>query len=195
MSEGVTIPLAKAEATAAWLIDQLAIPDARIVGSIRRRRPYVHDIDLICPMPRGSNDLLHQRVLERFSTGEPDGLFGLKEEGVGDGLGALLKGRKRMTRIMCMSLISQIDPTRSIPVQIHRHAPGPAGNRGWIELIRTGPLEFGRRALARWKVVSDGGWSKDGYPHASNGARVSVPDERAAFGLLHWRYIEPERRR
>jgi hypothetical protein len=44
--------------------------------------------------------------------------------------------------------LDQLDDTCVIPVQVHRYDPG---NRGWLEIMKTGPVEFNKLFLWRWK--------------------------------------------
>ena len=64
MSDGPRIPMEKAEAFVLALfqrrlgyasIEDAAAQGVEVVGSIRRRRPDIGDIEIIAPMPRAAN--------------------------------------------------------------------------------------------------------------------------------------------
>lgn len=70
----------------------------------------------------------------------------------------------------------------------------PPAQWGLVELIRTGDSEFSHQALARWKEVTHGGWSKDGMLHNARGQCVITPTERDVFKALRWEYKDPRDR-
>lgn len=64
-------------------------------------------------------------------------------------------------------------------------------NWGLIFLIRTGSARFSERALARWKMVSNGGYSNEGYLYTKSGVQVKTPEETDVFNKLGWQFIQP----
>lgn len=60
--------------------------------------------------------------------------------------------------------------------------------------IRTGSAEYVMRALAHWKKITKGGYSKDARLHRANGEIVSTPTEEAVFTALQCAYMPPEKR-
>lgn len=71
MSQGARIPLAKAQRTAERVLAELSSYCSRmeIVGSVRRRRPDVGDVDILCQLHDGP---LHRRGLEQRVRRNPD---------------------------------------------------------------------------------------------------------------------------
>lgn len=71
---------------------------------------------------------------------------------------------------------------------------------GLLFFIRTGPAEFGQRALTFWKTVTNGGYSKDGILHLADGTPVPTPEEEDVFRVLEkysgtrCPFVPPERR-
>lgn len=183
-----------------------------IVGSLRRGASHVRDIDLLAPIPEtGQDDLIHQRVAELFGdqkAAEKNPLYAtVAAPGSewGRVLSGLSPGFKKLTlELQLRGDTHNPDPTWSTPyalkIEIHRYTPGPKGNRGWIEMIRTGPgggpeeVGFGEMMLIRWKQRTPGGRSQDGWPVFDNGDRHPVPDEEAAFRAVGLRWIAPEHR-
>ena len=223
MSMAERIPWERGMEAAKALIAELEIPDALIAGSLRRRVPMVGDIELVVPLPGSffqgiempmqppDGDPLLDRLNERFTAAvvsaepsarkcAPPGLFvAAAETGkvavLERCLGRAIKGVKPGFRYCQLEMPLRFEPRALVKVDIFRFVPGPMGNRGWIELIRTGPAELGQKACARWKYISRGGYSEDGFPHRADGTRLPVPTEMDAFELLGWDYIEPEYRR
>lgn len=68
------------------------------------------------------------------------------------------------------------------------------GNFGLIYLIRTGSAEFSQRMLARWKQVSKGGYSKDGYLHTAEGEALFTFAEEEVFQKCEMEIVHPEDR-
>lgn len=219
MSESLDrIPHERAMAAARLLMEALEIREAQIVGSLRRLVSAVGDIEIVVPMPEvGAFDALFERIKERFDMPglkphpvprqelEDKMLFGDCPSGTMvkpaappslllPTLGKVIKGAKPGFRYCQVCLQLSGEPRAVVNVDIFRYDQGDQGNRGWIELIRTGPADFGKQACIRWKQIS-GGFSKDGYPHNRQGFRIPVPTEQAAFDLLGWDWVPPERRR
>ena len=67
-------------------------------------------------------------------------------------------------------------------------------NFGLIYLIRTGSADFSKRMLARWKQVSGGGYSKDGYLHNRYELKIATFTEQEVFKCLEMDFIEPKDR-
>jgi hypothetical protein len=189
------------------------------VGSYRRGLPMVGDIELIAPMPGPDDgDPLYERLAAHFY--DPDvkpetirttqlALFGgapveevarLVSPVRRERFGNPGKGFRPGFRYAQVELFLKGGPALSIKLDWFRFDAGNTGNRGWIQLIRTGPWDFGRDCCARWKRISNGGYSTSseelgGCLHRSDGTRVPVPTETEAFRLLELPYIEPRERR
>lgn len=193
------IPIERALKACDYIRDQLAIPRCLVAGSIRRRVPMVKDIELVVPMPlEGAPDVLYDRIAVLFSPRpDPDAalnLFTRAEPPAGKWIGRVVKGHNERFRYCQLALRTGLEPQVDLNIDIFRYDPGEKGNRGWIELIRTGPDTFGRGACIRWKTLSNGR-SDEGYPRHSDGTAVAVPSEEAAFQLLKWPWVEPWDRR
>lgn len=213
MSEALDrIPRLRAEDAARRLMAELGIDPARslIAGSIRRELATVGDIELVVPMPDTPGiDPLFEHIAAKFTlpgvqpartTAPEAALWGEPAPApvaiaAGPRLGHAIKGAKPGFRYCQLALQLTADPRAVVNVDIFRYDDGDQGNRGWIELIRTGPGDFGKAALQRWKSISNGGKSEGGYPHRPDGTRIPVPTERAAFELLGWAWVPPKARR
>lgn len=64
-------------------------------------------------------------------------------------------------------------------------------NFGLIYLIRTGSAFFSQSILAKWKQVSNGGYSKGGYLHTSDHKKFPTYEETGVFKLCGINYIDP----
>lgn len=184
------IPLREAETLAEECIDLLRPYCERIeiAGSIRRRRPDVGDIEILC-IPKIRNDgaadlfgdipaevnLLDERVTQLLITGE----FGRRLDK--NGHGAVGSRYKRLTyRDFGLDLFVCLPPAQW----------------GVLMTIRTGPAEFSHRLvtstraggmLPAWSVVRDGAiWD--------NGHLVACPEEADVFRFIGLDWIEPAAR-
>lgn len=111
--------------------------------------------------------------------------------------GTVLKGLKPGFHQASVILHVRHPHAKQVKIEVYRYeteGPERLGNKGWQQMIRTGPREMGMHVLACWKRVTDGGKSQDGYPCTANGERVACPTEHQAFKLAGLPYIEPERR-
>lgn len=206
----------RALAVAAELMRTLQLdPETTLIaGSLRRELETVGDIELVAPHPGDGEDLTLELITRHFLMPARLVPVAAKAEKEVDlwaeapaspppppvpaaaspKLGHVIKGAKPGFRYCQLALPLIGGPRALINVDIFRYDPGPQGNRGWIELIRTGPGEFGKAALARWNRETNG-YSKDGYPHLPNGIRVPVPTEADAFRLLKMNPVPPRARR
>jgi hypothetical protein len=161
------------------------------VGSLRRGLAVAGDLDYIAPRPAvdaqgrlTEADALYAVLSEHF--------YGPDEPARDTRLGTAVKGLKPGFG-MCNLILELKSPQPArLPIQIHRFWPGPQGNRGWIELIRTGPADFGKAAMFR--LGTRGLKSRDGFPHDHRGNRIAVPTEARAFDLLGLGFVEPHHR-
>lgn len=179
-----------------------------IVGSLRRGKQQVGDIELLAAMPAPDQaDPLFEILADRFYDPNPTleapaklaqpALFapatpaaGIAQRPVearrGERIGLPVKGLRSHFRY-CQLALELKRPERIVHLDIWRYDPGEQGNRGWIEMIRTGPSDFGQVMLARWKEVrgpSEFPASEDGYPLSAMGMRLPVPTEPDVFKLL-----------
>jgi len=191
-----------------WGLDDTAV----VVGSVRRGLPEVGDIELIVPVQevrqRGddqidylfnringsmSNPWVDPKAKERSMFDPPEPVTERVIEPEPDQIiGEAIRGLK--PSFLSASLL--LRPLGlEVPCQLYRYTPQ---NRGWIELMRTGPADFGRLFLIawkrRWNIPHEQQASIDGHLVDREGKAVHVPDERAAFDLCGMEFILPEAR-
>ncbi|HEY3250890.1 MAG TPA: hypothetical protein VGK25_07205 [Ignavibacteria bacterium] len=65
-------------------------------------------------------------------------------------------------------------------------------NWGLIYLMRTGSAEFSAAMLAKWKKVTAGGYSENGYLHTADGKKVITREEKDFFRLCKMDFVAPE---
>ncbi|MFN0133449.1 MAG: hypothetical protein ACKVW3_13095 [Phycisphaerales bacterium] len=166
MSEGPRLPLTTASKVAQVLFERWELsgllPDHSaanlVVGSVRRRRDEVGDIELAAPLPGGwetrklspSDDPLFRRINETMSNpwrDESTPLFGAQQTVPDQPLGYAVRGLK--PGFLACSLVLRTRIGIELPCQIYRYTPK---NRGWLLIERTGPRDFGKWFLWRWKL-------------------------------------------
>lgn len=64
-------------------------------------------------------------------------------------------------------------------------------NWGLLFWIRTGPADYVRNGLARWKTVSKGGYSEGAQLHDAQGSVILTPEEKDVFAALRWPWVQP----
>lgn len=182
-------------------LGEISAGDVALVGSLRRGRVDVHDVDLIAPMPAGSEDPLYDRIRETFGDTKEaakNPLFGAVAAPVSD-WGRVVKGLNRNFKTIELAVklrgsTTNPDPAWSTPfelkLEIHRYTPG---ERGWIEMMRTGPgglseeeVGWGPMILIRWKQRVPGSKGGLSYP---DGSKLHAPDEDSVFravGISNW---------
>lgn len=200
MSDGVRLPLRDALHAWSMLLERWwpqpasagPVPGVEVVGSVRRGEPYVGDIEIVAPAEPLGDDRLWRRIANTLDT-DDQGLFAAPTE---PKIGRAIKGLKPGFLAAYLAIYGEhAGRDCELPVQIFRHTPR---NRGWITLMRTGPSEFGQWFLGRWKAKHGIDPSKqasiDGHLVDRAGNVIDVPDERAAFSMLGYPFVEPERR-
>jgi len=166
-----------------------------VVGSVRRKCDQVGDLELIAPMPDSTiGDDLCRRLCELLE--DPKDLFSASRTSQ---IGRVISGLKLGFRTCSFTIRLGAEPKVELNVQIYRYDAGPTGNRGWIELMRTGPVDFGKAFLSRWKAERGMASpaipaSRNGYLLSPNGEAIATPTEVDALKLAGLRYIEPEER-
>jgi len=133
-----------------------------IAGSVRRKKEFVKDIELVVTTPNVNT--LKNKL----------GLYLLKENKI-----PFLKAGNKYVNFLYKGykfdlFISDED------------------NFGLTFLIRTGSAEFSTRMLAQWKRVTQGGASVNGYLHDKSSNKFITPTEESVFELLKLDFIEPE---
>lgn len=195
MSSGPRIQLATAQAVAnyvfgCWGLDQ---ESSTIVGSVRRLRPDVGDIEIVAPWSPANADELF-KILDEDAR-PPGVLFEPRTQRPPitslRGLHPAFLEASIVAHVLEVGSKSQLD----VPVQIARYKPG---QRGWRLIMRTGPSEFGQWFLARWKrergIPPERPASVDGFLVDRNGRAMEIDSEAEAFALCRLPFIQPHLR-
>ncbi len=177
-------PLAQAEEVAQELLAMLTAfcEVIQVAGSVRRRKPDVGDVELLCVPLRSldlfsepSGDLLAPQLLDLIRSRVLD--YRLDNRGRRS-FGPLNK--------------NLIHVPSGIAVDVFT---GSLENWGRDLLIRTGSAAFNVRVMSRFQQL---GLSGHAYgPSAVTGASVgrrTAPQEEDMFRLLQWDFIQPEAR-
>ena len=162
---GTRLALADADRIAAGILAQID-GEAHVVGSVRRRRPTVGDIEI---------------MVHRDATGS------LLDVGSGlwPGDYQSMKGGPTGWRFW------QLRHRDGWMLDLYRFDDL---NRGSIMLIRTGPAEFSKLFVMKLRdrrLVHADGYVRTACP---NGELAACPDERTAFDLAGMAWVEPEER-
>ena len=201
MSEGPRVPLEQAmerfrDLVAAWGL----IPERDIlVGSARRLKADVGDLEILSPHEPKSADTLHRRIARTVEARTDEGgLFAAGGEGHARVIGREVRGLK--PGFLEASLVMTPRPGASINVQVYRYTPA---NLGWQLILRTGPQTFGQIFLVAWKRahgipvgagVATRPASIDGHLVNAAGEIVPVATEAEAFAAAGMDYVPPDRR-
>lgn len=142
-----------------------------ICGSIRRKQPEVHDIDIVCiPIRDHIKDMFGNIIGTQASPEFIRAVNSMKK----------LKGEPsgRYTQ-------RELD---GVKVEISMGTPA---NFGCLQLIRTGNAEFSHLIMKR--VLQCGLEQRDGYLYNEDKV-IPIDDERKYFSTLNLPYVEPEHR-
>lgn len=193
MSTGTRIPLDMARTAAGYLLHCWGVDtgDATIVGSVRRGRPDVGDLEVCVPVEPPDRDLLFQAM--HASAHADAGLFGAPADVPPL---TIVKGlRPGFKQARVVAHVQYEGRPFDLPVEIYRFEPGA---RGWALIMRTGPAEFGKWFLGRWKrhfdIPTEQPASVEGYLVDRHGARVPIDDEEECFRRIGIGYVRPEQR-
>ena len=179
--------LALAKEVADQLVRLLAPHCERIAvaGSIRRRRPDVKDIELLCASKVTSTADLFGRAVTNwyFLNKKLDAL-------VADG--SVLKKRANKSGRYTYGAQNKllVHVPSGIPVDVFSSS---TNNWGMSLVVRTGPKDFNVRMMSRFRELGMRGHAYGGVTDR-NGNDVECPDEATVFGLLGWPWIPPEER-
>jgi len=145
-----------------------------VAGSIRRQKPQVNDIEILC-IPRVVNgiDQLDRQIKLLISQGELD--YRLNR------LGRRVYGPKNKLMVhlpsgMAVDIFSTTEE-----------------NWGMALFVRTGPREWNIRAMSRFRSLGMLGHAYGGISRL-DGSLINCPDEETVFRYLGWAYLPPERR-
>lgn len=202
MSTGPRFGIAIADRLCAVLVKEWGA-SLEPVGSVRRRRSEVGDLELIAPLPEGwerkgfaaADDPLFRVINATMENPWSEGgLFGDSVVVPENPMGRVERGLKPGFRAASLRLFAGASRTE-IPCQIYRYTPQ---NRGWMQIERTGPREFGIHFLVKWKqrysIPREKQASVDNHLIDVLGSVVHVPSEEVAFTLAGMRAIPPEER-
>lgn len=188
-----TTRLARSEAvTLAWELLGLLSPYCErieIAGSLRRQRPTVGDIELVC-LPRfgpASRDLFNEQIEDGVNLLDlecdrlfVEGTFGKRYDK--NGRPRWGSGLKWATyRDVAVDLFPVISPAQW----------------GVDFLLRTGSAAFSKRLVT---PIEQGGWMprnlycREGALWTTDGHRLITPTEESVFAFIGRPYIAPERR-
>jgi len=223
------IPLATATTLAAAFANALvsiastkeqqdAVAAGVFVGSIRRKKADIGDIEIVAPCPQGIDPTWATKawIADPFFTvlngvlrnGSPvpqnTGLFSGNEQVIppknAKKIATAVRGVKPGFKAATITLHAwQGTPhARDISLQVFRGYPG---QMGWLTLYRTGSAEFAEWFLGKWKdrngiPKGDPNWkaSIDGWLVGRDQEPVNVFTEEEAFDMCGIAYIPPEER-
>lgn len=177
-----------------------------IAGSIRRRKPSVKDIEIVCT-PRFRSERAGQASLLDDEQGTV--YTSLPEEMIeswmidGTARARLDKnGRHALGRSYKRLLIDYGEPGfEAVPLDLF--IVRPPAQWGLILMIRTGSgvgpdgnpqTGFGPAMLSRWKAVSGGGESRGGCLYWGDGAPCETLEEEDVFRVCKVAWVPPEER-
>lgn len=201
MSTGIRLPLGWAVAAAGVLFERWGMhPSAcSIAGSVRRRCAEVGDLDLLAPLPPAAmRDELYEAIDRTVIV--PDAAAKLFREGP-DPFVEVKTGHK--PHFKTLSVIAHLEATgedgqpRSypIPVQVNRFT---RENRGWMELYKTGPRDFGVWFLVKWKerfgIPTHQKACIENHLRDQGGSIVPVATEADCFRLAGLTHFPPQER-
>lgn len=205
------IPLLKAQEIAIQLRKLWSMGDRTCltVGSVRRLEKTVGDLEFTAPLPiDGQDDSLFEIMQETIS--RQGGLWADDKRSIsGRAVAGFATGFKFCNLLLEIpdEMIGGTAPALfPIKVQIHRYTPSctiagapQKSNRGWIEVMRTGPKEFNQMFLLRWRswfhIPEGRDGSLEGFLRDRDGNPIDTPTEASCFSMLNnWRFIPPEER-
>lgn len=199
MSTGARFQWADAYRIAESACCRWGIPElVSIVGSIRRQRDEVGDIELVAPLEPEHGDRLFAAINSTMANPYSEEAAALFKPVVvpAEPMGRALRGLK--PGFAAASLMLTPWPGVEIPCQVYRYTPL---NAGWVTLMRTGPREFGMWFLGRWKQAKGIPLGREDRPACvennlvdSTGRVVPVRNEAAAFFQIGSAVIEPRLR-
>ena len=179
--------LSRAKAVADDLLRLLAPHCERIAvaGSIRRKKPHVKDIELLCASKVTSTaDLFGRAVTNWYSLNKKldalvaDGTV-LEKRAVKSGRYSYGEQNKLLVHV-----------PSGVPVDVFSSS---IKNWGMSLVVRTGPKEFNVRMMSRFRELGMRGHAYGGVTD-QKGNEIECPDEETIFRLLGWPWMRPERR-
>lgn len=176
MSIGTRIPWAKAYTVAEMLSEDLqpVVQRSKVVGSVRRRRPTVGDIEFLIEPLRLTSDLFGADALPDTSA-----IFAVASK-----WGRVVKSGDRMI---------QVKDLRGIEGwAVDLYMVHPPANWWCLMAIRTGPAELGRLAVT---LMRDRGLRHNGGRILQeDGSEYPVESEEDFFAAAGLKYYPPHQR-
>ena len=174
-------PLEQAERVGQQLVEMLGPSCERIeiAGSVRRRRPDVGDVELLCISRVGDTVALGTNI---FLDAQVDFLIST---------GVLRKRLNKASKISAYGRWNKllVHVASGIPIDIFSTTEE---NWGMALVVRTGPAEWNIRMMSQFRKKGMKGHAYGGVTQA--GAEVSCPTEDEVFRFLGWGYRNPEDR-
>lgn len=140
--------------------------EARVAGSVRRKKPAdIKDVEIVAiPITNDWQAMQKLRDIVNQRWGAPR-------------IGAF---PSRYTQVRGRANIDLFWQTRA--------------TFGLNMFIRTGSAAWVQRALAYWKKITNGGYSEGALLHLADGTIVPTLTEEAVFEALKCKFVPPERR-
>lgn len=153
MSQGDRITLETADKVVLALYQhwQLNPASVFVAGSVRRRVMTVGDIDLVAPaVSPNAQDPLYERIVTTVTNPPPRTSMFAPE--IPQGTNAFCTAVRGLKPgfLGCDLTVSCWGGRCELKVQISRYTPQ---NVGWLMIEKTGPWNYGRWFLTRWKIA------------------------------------------
>lgn len=188
MSEGKRIPLAEARVLADELVALLSPHCERleVVGSIRRQRPTIGDIELLAvPIAQVGLDLFGFQAPTPPVYMLDEACQGMVHDGV------LSHRLDKNGRPACGTKYKRLSYK---DVGLDLFSVLPPAQWGVLSIVRTGSADFSHRLVT---PIERGGWMprnlycRDGALWATDGHKLVTPREQDVFAFLGRPYVEP----
>ena len=196
-TEKPVIAVAQARAVADRVVYDLGLAiegGFEVCGALRRQRQRISEIDLIAPLPApGGVDRLGQEILRRFTRRSAAGSL-FRAELPTESMGWIEEAPLGFRRCELRFVQRFIDGSAmEVPVRIQRYVPGPAGNRGLVQVYRTGPAMFVSWLLDRYRLLRGGQAAacREMFLLDRSGRPMAAASERAVFEMARIGCVEP----
>lgn len=200
MSDGPRITLAQADAVVLRLRDRWGLGDSvHVCGSIRRRQEWIGDVDLIAPyVSPAAPDPLYERIVATCDNPPPRTSIFAGEVAPSDKTFCHAVSGLKPGFLTCSLELNLWGGRQVVKCQVSRYTPQ---NFGWMMIEKTGPWNFGRWFLVKWKQhhgIPTGDVkhkaSIDNHLVGPDQKVVTVATEQGAFVMCGLNFIPPEKR-
>lgn len=161
-----------------------------VCGSIRRRKPQPKDVEIVCEPEMVDAG---QRDLFAMSPRIP-AVDGLIDGWLRDGTARPRLDRNGRQAIGSRYKRLEVDVGFPTFIPLDLFIVAPPAQWGLQVVIRTGSDLFARAMLARWKLVSGGGYSEDGCLHFADHSPYPTLEEADVFRACQVSWIFPSNR-